>query len=85
MFEDAIRECERAMKLWGSGPDELAGLERAHKQSGASGYWKWKLSKTKSRQAPYEIAVIYAQIGDARQAAVWLQKHTKGTPGRWCN
>ena len=78
MYEDAIREYGKAMKLWGAKPDELAGLERAYKQSGATGYWKWKLSKAKSRQAAYEIAVMYAQLGDARQAAVWLEKAYEG-------
>lgn len=78
MFEDAIREYGKAMKLWGARPDELAGLERAYGQSGASGYWKWKLSEAKRRQVPYEIAVVYAQLGDAHQANAWLEKAYEG-------
>lgn len=78
MFDEAIRQYGKAMKLWGSGPDALAGLERAYQQSGASGYWKWKLSGAKSRQAPYEIAVIYAQLGDAGQSVAWLERAYEG-------
>ncbi len=78
MFEDAIREYGKAMKLWGAGPDELAELERAYRQSGASGYWKWKLAEAKRRQVPYEIAAVYAQLGDAHRATAWLVKAYEG-------
>lgn len=74
MFEDAIREHENAMKSWGAGQVDLAGLERAYKQSGATGYWNWKLAEAKRRKAPYEIAVAYAQLGDARRGTPWLEK-----------
>ncbi|MBZ5685672.1 MAG: winged helix-turn-helix domain-containing protein [Acidobacteriia bacterium] len=78
LFEDAIREYGKAMKLWGARPDQLAGLELAYKQSGANGYWKWKLSEAKRQRAPYEIAIVYAQLGDAGQSAAWLEKAYEG-------
>jgi len=78
MFEDAIREYGKAMKLWEAKPEELAGLERAYKQSGASGYWKWKLAQAKRQQEPYEIAAVYSQLDDARQATAWLEKAYEG-------
>ena len=78
MFEDAIREYEKAMKSSGARPEELAGLERAYRESGATGYWNWKLSEAKRRQTPYEIAIMYAQLADARQAVIWLEKAYEG-------
>ena len=78
MFADAIHEYGKAMKLWGAPPEELAGLERGYQQSGARGYWQWKLAEAKRRQDPYGIAVVYAQLGDTRQSIAWLEKAHEG-------
>lgn len=74
MYEDAVREHQKAMTLAGAKPDTLVGLQRAYEQSGANGYWMWKLSEAKRRQAPYEIALVYAHFGNASQAVAWLEK-----------
>jgi tetratricopeptide (TPR) repeat protein len=74
MYGDAIRERQKALTLAGANPDALAGLQRAYEQSGAKGYWMWKLSEAKQWKAPYEIALVYAHDGDARQAVAWLEQ-----------
>jgi TolB-like protein/DNA-binding winged helix-turn-helix (wHTH) protein/Tfp pilus assembly protein PilF len=74
MYEEAISELQRAMALRGAPPEKLAGLERAYQQSGPEGYWKWQLSEAKRNNAPFEIALIYARLGNASQAVVWLEK-----------
>ena len=74
MYEDAIRERQKAMTLGGAKPDQLADLRRAYEQSGAKGYWMWMLSDAKRRQAPYEIAMMYAHLGNASQVMTWLEK-----------
>jgi tetratricopeptide (TPR) repeat protein len=74
MYEEAISELQKAMALRGAPPEKLAGLERAYKQSGPEGYWKWQLSGAKQSNAPYEIAEIYVQLGNPTQAIAWLEK-----------
>jgi len=74
MYEDAVGERQKAMTLGGTKPDRLAGLQRAYEQSGPKGYWMWELSEAKRHQAPYEIALAYAQLGNTDQAVAWLEK-----------
>jgi len=73
IYDDAIRERQKAMTLRGTKPDQLAGLQRAYEKSGAKGYWMWMLSDAKRRQAPYQIAMGYAHLGNASQAIAWLE------------
>jgi len=54
--------------------EKLASLERAYRQSGPKGYWEWRLSEATRRNAPYEIAVFYARLGNASDAIAWLEK-----------
>jgi len=74
MYDEAIRQRQKAAALLGDNSDRLAGLQRAYEQSGAKGYWMWMLSDAKRRQEPYEIAMVYAQLGNASQAMAWLEK-----------
>lgn len=74
MYEEAIRELQRVMTLQGVPPEERAGLEQTYQQSGSRGYWEWRLSEARRRNAPYEIAVLYARLGNAREAIAWLEK-----------
>jgi TolB-like protein/DNA-binding winged helix-turn-helix (wHTH) protein/Tfp pilus assembly protein PilF len=74
MYGEAIQELQKAMSLRGSPPPELAGLERAYRQSGPKGYRTWQLEQAKRRNAPYDIAMAYARLGDARHATPWLEK-----------
>ena len=52
----------------------LAGLESAYRQSGPEGYWTWRLSEARRQNSPFEIARIYARLGDAGQTVTWLEK-----------
>lgn len=74
MYEDAIREHQEAMTLASAKPDALVGLQRAYEESGATGYWRWKLSEAKRSRVPYEIALVYAHFGNPAQAVNWLEK-----------
>jgi tetratricopeptide (TPR) repeat protein len=74
MYEEAIRELKRAMTLQGAPQEERASLELTYQQSGSRGYWEWRLSEARRRNAPYEIAVVYARLGNTREAVAWLEK-----------
>ncbi len=74
MYEEAIRELQKAMASQGTPQEKLASLERAYQQSGSRGYWEWRLSEARRRDSPYEIAVVYARLGNAREAVAWLEK-----------
>jgi len=74
LYEDAIRESQKMMSLWGVPPETIAALRHGYEVSGAAGYWTWKLLEVKRRQAPYEIAQVYAQLGNPDQAMVWLEE-----------
>ena len=69
-YVEAIQEAQKA----GAPPEKLAGLLRAYRQSGAQGYWGLRLSEAKRRNAPFEIAQVYARLGDAGQAYAWLAR-----------
>jgi len=74
MYGEAIQQLQKAATLRGAPPAELAGLERAYQQSGPKGYRLWQLAQAKRRNAPYDIAMAYARLGDASQSMHWLEK-----------
>jgi len=74
MYEEAIRELQIAMASQGIPLEKRASLERTYQESGSRGYWEWRLSEAKRRDAPYEIAVFYARLGNASEAIAWLEK-----------
>jgi TolB-like protein/DNA-binding winged helix-turn-helix (wHTH) protein/Tfp pilus assembly protein PilF len=74
MYGEAIAELQKVVTLQGAPPEKLAGLQHAYQQSGSEGYWMWQLSEAKRRNAPYEIALVYARLGNAGQAVAWLEK-----------
>ena len=74
MYGEAIAELQKVVTLRGAPPEKLAGLQHAYQQSGPEGYWRWQLSEAKRRNAPYEIALVYAHLGNAGQAVAWLEK-----------
>jgi len=74
MYEEAIRELQTVATLQGAPSEQRAGLERTYRQSGSKGYWEWRLSEAKRRNAPYEIAVFYARLGNTSEAVAWLEK-----------
>ena len=74
MYGEAIAERKKVMTLRGVPAEKLAGLQHAYQQSGPEGYWMWQLSEAKRHNAPYEIALVYARLGNAGQAVAWLEK-----------
>jgi len=74
MYREAIAELQKEATLRGAPPEKLVGLQRAYQQSGPQGYWMWELSDAKRRNAPYEIALDYARLGNAGEAVAWLEK-----------
>jgi tetratricopeptide (TPR) repeat protein len=73
-YGEAIAELQKVVTLGGAPPEKLAGLQHAYQQSGPEGYWMWQLSEAKRRNAPYEIALVYARLGNAAEAVAWLEK-----------
>ncbi len=74
MYGEAIAELQKVVKLGGAPPEKPTGLQHAYQQSGPEGYWMWQLSEAKRHNAPYEIALVYARLGNAGQAVAWLEK-----------
>ena len=74
MYGEAIAELQKVVTLRGAPPEKLAGLQHAFQQSGPEGYWTWRLSEAKRHNAPYEIALVYARLGDAGKAVAWLER-----------
>lgn len=74
MYGEAIGELQRATAPDAASREFPAGLERAYRESGPEGYWTWRLSDARRRNSPFEIAKIYARLGDAGQTVTWLEK-----------
>jgi TolB-like protein/Tfp pilus assembly protein PilF len=74
MYDEAIRQRQKAAVLLGDNSKRHGGLQRAYQKSGPKGYWMWELSEAQRHQAPYEIALVYAQLGNTDQAVAWLEK-----------
>jgi TolB-like protein/DNA-binding winged helix-turn-helix (wHTH) protein len=74
MYEEAIAELQKVVALRRDPAEKLAGLQHAYQRSGPEGYWMWQLSEAKRRKAPYEIALVYAHLGNAGQTVAWLEK-----------
>jgi len=74
MYEDVVRARQKAMTLSGARPEEVAALAHAYSVSGSKGYLMWRLERLKDQYAPYNIAEIYARLGNREQAFAWLEK-----------
>ncbi len=74
MYEEAIAELQKVVAMRRNPAEKLAGLQHAYQRSGPEGYWMWQLSEAKRRNAPYEIALVYAHLGNAGQTVAWLEK-----------
>jgi tetratricopeptide (TPR) repeat protein len=79
MFEEAIREFQEAVTLTKRSPQRLVHLARAYALAGKRSQAQQLLDET--RELPkqryvslYEIAVVYAGLGQKDQAFTWLQK-----------
>jgi len=76
MYKDAVAERQKVLTLSGN-PDLAAAIGADYAQSGYSGVmqsWLEGLKEISKRGyvSPYNIAEIYARMGDKPQALVWL-------------
>lgn len=79
MYREAIAEYLRAEALAGASPETIASLKDAYAVSGMRGFWQRQLYlyKQRSKQSyfsPFNIAAIYARIGEKDQALGSLEK-----------
>ena len=79
MYDEAIAELTKAIKLSGGSPAFIANLARAYVATGKRSEALKLLNDLKKRSNPSysnaaEIAVIYASLGDTDQAMNWLEK-----------
>jgi TolB-like protein/Flp pilus assembly protein TadD len=82
-FSNAIALQEETALLYGA-PKETAaqsaeGLRSAYKSLGPPGYWRVNLERQrlewkKKPGEPYDLAALYARVGDREHAFVWLDK-----------
>jgi len=83
-YVDAIAEFQLASVLSGEeGPEgaakRAAALNRAFESSGEKGYWQKRLDLLRERMnerhiSPYQMAGVYARLGEKNKAVEWLQK-----------
>ena|ERR1043166_295215 len=83
-YEDAVGELEKRASLQGMSPEEISKGKRALldavRSTGAKGYWSTMLEFTqqdikKGDTSPaYQLAMIYAQLGERDEAIKWLEK-----------
>jgi TolB-like protein/DNA-binding winged helix-turn-helix (wHTH) protein/Flp pilus assembly protein TadD len=79
MHREAVEEFLRVNALSGESPETVATLKQVFARSGMRGYWRKALAleqeKAKHRYvSAYEIAVLYARLGENEQAFDWLEK-----------
>ncbi|CAN5818191.1 hypothetical protein BH18ACI4_BH18ACI4_11850 [soil metagenome] len=94
MYEEAIRELMKAKDLSGGSVAMVAALGHTYAVSGREDEARKVLNELLNTEpeASYEIAAIYAGLGENRQAIEWLQrlrkKHSRGllrADPRWDN
>jgi TolB-like protein/DNA-binding winged helix-turn-helix (wHTH) protein len=82
-FSKAIDLQEETAVLYGETKEAAAQRARrfrsAYKSLGSQGYWRMNLERQRSEWKkkpgePYELAVLYARVGDKENAFVWLEK-----------
>ena len=76
---DAVEEFLKGNSLAGESQEAVAELKQAFLRSGMQGYWRRSLEleqqKAKHRYvSAYDIAVLYARLGQKEQALSWLDK-----------
>jgi TolB-like protein/DNA-binding winged helix-turn-helix (wHTH) protein/Flp pilus assembly protein TadD len=79
MHDEAVAELKEAVQLSGGSPTCTANLARAYVASGERAEAEKLLHELKNRSTHRypdhaEIAAIYASLGDADQAMIWLEK-----------
>ena len=77
--QQAISALQKAMTLSGASAADTAALRRAYLTAGETGVWHWKLEFLKDAArhgedfSRYDVARIYAALGDKDRAFQWLQ------------
>jgi hypothetical protein len=66
-------------EVYGSGPDEIAGIKAAFARDGLKGYWRRRLNRLLEREkrgyvSQYAVATFYALLGEQDQALARLHK-----------
>jgi serine/threonine protein kinase/Flp pilus assembly protein TadD len=79
MFEEAIAEFQASVSNPGMGTLAMANLAHAYAVSGKTREARGVLAKLKERAeknyiSPYQLAAVYAGLGDKQQAFEWLEK-----------
>jgi len=71
-----VKYWKKASLLSGVSPEEVEALGLTFSQSGPKGYWQWRLERFEGGydQSPYQVAIIYAQLGEKEKAFLWLEK-----------
>jgi len=78
-YQQAFEEYQKWARNGGMPKSRISKLELAYKTSGIRGYWQKRLEMEiedeKSGEIwTYEMASLYARVGNTQQALIWLEK-----------
>jgi tetratricopeptide (TPR) repeat protein len=76
--DEAIRALSRAMLLEGAGDDDVDAMRKAFRESGARGYWRWRVEVLRKAAAvaytpAYQFARAEAALGNLDRALQFLE------------
>ena len=77
MYDRSLEEVQKAAAIGGESPERLASLGKIFMQGGITAVWHEQLRqklKAGGNADPYEVASLYAKLGDANRGFLWLQK-----------
>lgn len=82
LYDQAIERRLKAMSLIKVDPSEIEAGREAYRLTGWRGYWSKEVKVTEERAKrtyvlPYNVARIYARLGDKERAFVWLEEAYK--------
>ncbi len=79
MFNEAVEAYLKHRMFDGASPEIIVALKAAYTKAGMTGYWQksleLKLEESKSKRvSPYDIAALFARLGEKEQALEMLAK-----------
>jgi tetratricopeptide (TPR) repeat protein len=79
MYDDAVDEYTKFMRLMGVSEERLTELKRSYKTSGIVGLSRWQLERFERRSKegyvnPIDITLAYATLDDMDRAFEWLER-----------
>ena len=82
LYDQAIERRLMAMSLLKVDPAEIEAGREAYRLTGWGGYWRkeGKISEERAKRTyilPYNLARIYARLGDKERALMWLDETFK--------